>query len=65
VVGAVGLYYLLDRIKGTGEFRYVGFGLLLILIVIFLPRGVVGGLEQLRDWIKQKWKPAKSEEALE
>ncbi len=65
VVGAVGLYYLLDRIKGTGEFRYVGFGLLLIVVIIFLPRGVVGGLQQLWEWAKQKWKPVKTEEALE
>jgi branched-chain amino acid transport system permease protein len=65
VVGAVGLYYLLDRIKGTGEFRFVGFGLLLILVIIFLPRGIVGGVEQLWGWAKQKWWPAKTEEALE
>ena len=65
VVGAVGLYFLLDQIKGTGEFRFVGFGLLLILVIIFLPRGVVGGIQQLWEWAKQKWKTFKTEEALE
>jgi branched-chain amino acid transport system permease protein len=65
VVGAVGLYFLLDVIKGTGEFRFVGFGLLLILVIIFLPRGVVGGIQQLWEWAKQKWKTFKTEEALE
>ncbi len=54
VIGAVGLYYLLDRIKGFGEFRYVGFGVLLILIIIFFPRGLMGGINQLRDWVKEK-----------
>jgi branched-chain amino acid transport system permease protein len=65
VVGAVGLYFLLDRIKGIGEYRFVGFGLLLILVVIFLPRGVVGGLQQFWEWLKTRWKATKTEEALE
>lgn len=65
VVGAVGIYYLLDRIKSVGEFRYVGFGLMLILVIIFLPRGVVGGFQQIWDWAKQKWRPTKNEEAIE
>ena len=54
VLGAVGLYFLLDRIKGLGEFRYVGFGVLLILIIVFFPRGLVGGLNQLRDWVRER-----------
>jgi branched-chain amino acid transport system permease protein len=54
VLGAVGLYFLLDRIKGLGEFRYVGFGILLILIIIYFPRGLVGGVNQLREWMKER-----------
>lgn len=54
VLGAVGLYFLLEKIKGLGEFRYVGFGIMLILIIIFFPRGLVGGINQLKDWIREK-----------
>jgi branched-chain amino acid transport system permease protein len=56
VVGAVGLYFLLDRIKSLGEFRYLIFGLILIIVIIYLPMGVVGGLKQLWEWTKEKWK---------
>ena len=55
VVGGVGLYFLLDRMKGLGEFRYLIFGLILILVIIFLPMGVVGGLKQLWEWARERW----------
>jgi branched-chain amino acid transport system permease protein len=55
VVGAVGLYYLLDRIKSIGEFRYLAFGLILIVVIIYLPRGIVGGARQLWDWGKRQY----------
>lgn len=53
VAGTVGIYYLLDRIKGLGEFRYLIFGLLLIIVIIYLPRGLAGGVERLWDWIRR------------
>lgn len=56
VVGAVGLYYLLDRIKALGEFRYVIFGLILILVIIYLPMGVMGGLKRAWEWARERWR---------
>lgn len=55
VVGTIGLYYLLDRIKTIGEFRYLIFGAILIVIIIYLPRGVVGGAKQLWEWAKRQY----------
>ncbi len=54
VIGAMGLYYLLEHIeKAVGEYRYAIFGLLLILVIIFFPRGVAGGVERLWKWLKE------------
>ncbi len=54
VVGAVGLYYLLEYIeKVVGEYRYAIFGMLLILAIIFFPRGLAGGLERLWNRLKE------------
>jgi branched-chain amino acid transport system permease protein len=55
VVGAVGLYWLLDRLEALGEFRYLIFGLILIVVIIYLPMGVVGGIKQLWEWAKGRW----------
>ena len=52
VLGAVGLYYFLDYMeKSLGEYRFVLFGFLLIVAIIYFPLGVVGGLKRLWEWI--------------
>lgn len=53
VVGAVGIFFLLDRIKSIGEFRNLIFGLVLIVVIIYFPRGIVGGARQFWDWAKE------------
>jgi branched-chain amino acid transport system permease protein len=55
VVGTVGLYFLLDKIKGIGEWRYFIFGLILIVVIIYFPRGIVGGAKQFWEWAKKKY----------
>ncbi|MEW6554616.1 MAG: branched-chain amino acid ABC transporter permease [Actinomycetota bacterium] len=70
VIGAVGLYWLLDYmkkigIKGIEEFRYLFFGLILIVVIIYMPRGLVGGARQFWDWAKSKYKGRKTQEVLE
>lgn len=71
VLGAVGLYWLLDYMKKIGiegieEFRYLIFGFILIVVVIYLPRGIAGGLKQLWEWIKTSYNNRrKTEEVLE
>lgn len=55
VVGTVGLYFLLDRIKSIGEYRYLIFGVVLIVVIIYFPRGIVGGVKQLWEWVKRRY----------
>lgn len=64
VVGAVGLFVLLDRIKSIGEFRFLIFGLVLIIVIIYFPRGIVGGARELREWVKKR-RGARTGEVLE
>ena len=37
------------------EFRFLFFGLLLIVVIIFLPRGIVGGAKQFWEWVKKRY----------
>jgi branched-chain amino acid transport system permease protein len=63
VVGAVGIFYLLERIQSLKEFRFLIFGLILVAVIIFLPMGIVGGVKQFWEWIRGRF--IKTEEALE
>jgi branched-chain amino acid transport system permease protein len=70
VIGAIGLYWLLDYmkkigIKGIEEFRYLFFGLILIVVIIYMPRGIVGGAKQFWEWAKARYNRGKTEEVLE
>jgi branched-chain amino acid transport system permease protein len=56
VIGAVGIYYLLDRIEFMKEFRYLAFGLILVVVIIYLPMGIVGGAKQFWEWAKGKYR---------
>lgn len=51
LVGTFGVYLSLEYLKGLGEYRLVIFGVVLIFVVIYFPRGIVGGLDLLRDRI--------------
>ncbi len=70
VVGAVGLYWLLDYmkkigVKGIEEFRYLFFGLILIVVIIYMPMGLAGGAKRLWEWAKARFNRRKSEEVLQ
>ncbi len=57
VVGAIGLYWLLDYmrkigIKGVEELRYLIFGLILIVVIIYMPLGLAGGAKRFWEWLK-------------
>lgn len=62
IVGTVGLYWALHEMADWtffgldwGEFRYLFFGLLLIVVIIYFPRGIVGGAKQFWEWIKKQY----------
>lgn len=70
VVGAIGLYWLLDYmkkigVKGIEEFRYLFFGLILIVVIIYMPMGLAGGAKRLWEWLKTLYNKRKTEEVLE
>jgi branched-chain amino acid transport system permease protein len=63
VVGAIGIFYLLERIQSLKEFRFLIFGLILVVVIIYLPMGIVGGIKQFWEWAKDKWgKPVEAPE---
>jgi branched-chain amino acid transport system permease protein len=59
VVGTFGLYLLLWQLEKTlgefSEFRWLMFGLLLIVVIIYFPMGIVGGAKRFWEWIKKKY----------
>jgi branched-chain amino acid transport system permease protein len=70
VIGTVGLYWLLDYMKKIGiegieEFRYLIFGFIMVVVIIYMPRGIVGGVKQFWEWLKTRYNKRKTEEVLE
>ena len=61
VVGTIVLSALWEGLKATGLTfgRYVIVGLMLILVIIFLPKGLVSLPEKIREWAK-RWQKEKS-----
>jgi branched-chain amino acid transport system permease protein len=45
ILSAVSLTFLLELLRALGDFRLAIFGLLLIIMMIFLPRGIMGSKE--------------------
>lgn len=55
LIGAIGIYYLLEKVLfDLGEYRYLIFGFILLVVIIYFPMGVVGGLKRGWEWIKGK-----------
>ncbi len=52
LVGTFSTYLALEFLKDIGEYRLMIFGVILILVVIYFPRGIVGVLKSLRKWLK-------------
>jgi branched-chain amino acid transport system permease protein len=67
VVGTVVLTVIWEGLKATGLTfgRYVIVGTMLILVIIFLPRGLVSLPEQLKEWWKRRWRKEGSAERAE
>jgi branched-chain amino acid transport system permease protein len=58
VVGTIALTIIWEGLKATGLTfgRYVIVGVLLILAIIFLPRGLVSLPEQVQEWVRRRRK---------
>ncbi|MDD1670442.1 MAG: branched-chain amino acid ABC transporter permease, partial [Methanomicrobiales archaeon] len=60
IIGTIVLTVVWEGLKGLGlNFeRFIIIGLLLIIVVIFLPRGLVSLPEEFRKWRESRRKPA-------
>lgn len=47
LVGTFSVYLALEFMKDIGEYRFMIFGIILILVVIYFPRGIMGVLKSL------------------
>ena len=65
VVGTVVLTIIWEGLKSTGITfgRYVIIGIILILAIIFLPRGLISLPEEAREWLKRRRKETLPEKA--
>jgi branched-chain amino acid transport system permease protein len=65
IVGTIVLTIIWEGLKATGITfgRYVIIGVILILAIIFLPRGLVSLPEEAREWLKRRRKKAQREPA--
>jgi branched-chain amino acid transport system permease protein len=57
IIGSVFLVVLSEIFALTlGESHLIIFGLLFILVVLFLPQGLMGGVELVRTWTYRTWR---------
>jgi branched-chain amino acid transport system permease protein len=57
IIGSVFLVVLSEIFALTlGEAHLIIFGLLFILVVLFLPRGLMGGVDMARTWMYRTWR---------
>jgi branched-chain amino acid transport system permease protein len=57
IIGSVFLVVLSEIFALTlGEAHLIIFGLLFILVVLFLPRGLMGGVDVVRTWMFRTWR---------
>lgn len=68
IIGTVGLYWALYEMSDWsffgldwGEFRYLFFGLLLIVVIIYFPLGIVGGAKRFWEWTKKQYHSRRGE----
>ena len=56
IIGAVVYMIAHDQFSGIApQFWYFWIGLLLILVVMFLPNGILGGLSAAANWCRNRW----------
>lgn len=55
VYGAVTLVLVSEYLRSFGSFRFVFYGLVLIVVVLFSPGGIAAGVKRLSIWLSQKW----------
>lgn len=60
IIGTFGVSILMEYLHFLGEYRMLLFGALLIAVIIFFPRGFMGGYENLRQKINKSLQQRKA-----
>ncbi len=53
ILGAFAIPLLMEYLQFLQDYRLIIFGALLIIVIIYFPRGLMGGIDNLRDRIKK------------
>jgi branched-chain amino acid transport system permease protein len=61
-IGASFITVLTDRLRFTGDYYRVWFGLFVIAMMLGAPKGVAGSFNQLRSWLRHRRRDAAAEE---
>jgi branched-chain amino acid transport system permease protein len=54
VIGAFFVVFLPEYLRFADSFRLIIYGLVLVLATIFMPRGIVGVVTSLADWLRRR-----------
>jgi branched-chain amino acid transport system permease protein len=60
-IGVSFITVLTDRLRFTGDYYRVWFGLFVLVMMLVAPRGVAGSFNQLRAWLAARRRQARSE----
>jgi branched-chain amino acid transport system permease protein len=48
IIGALALTFLAEYLRGIGDYRYLVYSLIIIFTVLFLPGGMMGGVQKIK-----------------
>lgn len=54
VIGAIALTILPEALRFLGDFRMVGYGLIVLVVAILFPKGLLGAFEAPRIWLRRR-----------
>ena len=54
IIGAFVMPILMENLQALKQFQMIIYGVLLIVVIIYFPRGFMGGYASLRDKLKKK-----------
>jgi branched-chain amino acid transport system permease protein len=60
-IGVSFITVLTDRLRFTGDYYRVWFGLFVLVMMLVAPKGVAGSFNQLRSWLRARRRQARSE----
>jgi branched-chain amino acid transport system permease protein len=53
-IGASFITVLADRLRFTGDWYRVWFGLFVVVMMLIAPKGIAGSYNELRSWVQRR-----------